>query len=103
MNVGDAGGGAVPGIGVVSDGKETYSLVKITFGNDFAIEVRDDGDIQGSRAAVDPVFAELIAMTGMDWLNGVAEFVQHAHKGCKRPSGTALGLPAGAIVLEWPE
>ena len=100
MDVGDAGGGASASVWVIGYREETYTLIEVALGNDFVIEVGNDGNVQGRGAAAHPVFAELVTVTGVDWLDGVAEFVENAGEGGEGPAGATLGLPAGTVVFE---
>ena len=63
----------------------------------------DDGDGQGRGAGFDPVFAELVAVAGMDWLHGVTDVVEKAVEGVEVPAGAAKGLPDGSVVGEGTE
>lgn len=63
----------------------------------------DDGNIHGLGAGLEPVLAKLVAVTGMDRLDRVAEVVDVAHNIIKVPTAASLSDPAIHIVLEWTE
>lgn len=90
-------------VGVVSYGEESDAGFEVPVCGDLAVEVVDHGDGQGGGARFHPVFAELVAVTGMDWLDGVADFVDEAVEGFEGPAGAALGLPYGGVVGEGTE
>jgi hypothetical protein len=52
---------------------------------------------------LDPVFANLISVTRVNWLNLVAEVVDETHHGLEVPSFAAQALPYLAVILEWSE
>ena len=76
-------------VGVVRYGKESDAGFEVPVCGDFAVEVVDYGYRQGGGARFDPVFAELVAVTGVDWLNGVADVVEEAIEGLEGPAGAA--------------
>lgn len=88
---------------VVSYGEESDAGLEVSIFGDLAVEVVDHGDGQGGGAGFHPVFAELVAVAGMDWLYGVADFVDEAVESFEGPAGTALGLPDGGVVGEGTE
>lgn len=90
-------------VGVVSYGEESDAGFEVPICGDLTVEVVDHGDGQGGGARFHPVFAELVAVTGMDWLYGVADFVDEAVEGFEGPAGAALGLPYGGVVGEGTE
>ena len=49
----------------------------------------DYGYRQGAGARFDPVFAELVAVTGVDWLDGIADVVEEAVEDLEGPAGAA--------------
>lgn len=90
-------------VGVVRYGEEADAGFEVPVCGDLAVEVVDYGDGQGGGARFDPVFAELVAVAGMDWLHGVADVVEEAVEGSKGPAGAAEGLPDGGVVGEGSE
>ena len=74
---------------VVCYGKESDAGFEVPVCGDFAVEVTDYGYRQSGGARFDPVFAELVAVTGVDWLDGVADVVEEAVEGLEGPAGTA--------------
>jgi hypothetical protein len=52
---------------------------------------------------LDPVFANLISVTRVNWLDLVAEVVDETHHGLEVPSFAAHALPYLAVILEWSE
>ena len=70
-------------VGVVCYGKESDAGLKVPICGNLAIEVADYGYRQGGGARFDPVFAELIAVTGVDRLDSVADVVEEAVEGLK--------------------
>ena len=63
----------------------------------------NDGDGQGGGAGFDPVFAELVAVAGMDWLYGIANVVEKPIEGVEIPAGAAKGLPNSSVMGEGTE
>ena len=63
----------------------------------------DHRDRQGGGAGFDPVFAELVAVAGMDRLHGVANVVEEPGEGAEGPTGAAEGFPDGGVVGEGAE
>jgi len=78
-------------------------LCELTLGLDLLVEVVDDGDVHGSGARVNPVQAELVAVSLVDGLDRVSDVVQKTGEGLEAPSLAALGLPTLAVVLEGAE
>lgn len=103
MDVSDTGAAATTVIGVVRDGEETDTLSQFTLGADLLVEVFDDGDIHGGGASLNPVLAQLVAVTVVDGLNGVAQVVQDAGEGIEGPASAAGLLPSLAVVFEGTE
>lgn len=63
----------------------------------------DYWDGKGRRAGFDPVFAELVAMARMHWLDGVADRIEESVEGGEGPAMAAEGFPDGGVVGEGPE
>ena len=103
MDVCHARAAAAAVVGVVGYGEEADAGFEVPVCGDLAVEVVDYRDGQGGGARFDPVFAELVAVTGMDWLHGVADVVKEAVEGFKGPAGAAERLPDGGVVGEGSE
>lgn len=103
VDVGDGGAASPAVVGVVRDGEEADAGLEGAVGADLAVEVVDDGDVEGLGARVDPVEAELVAVVLVDGLDRVAQVVEHAGEGLEAPALAALGLPPLAVVLEGSE
>ena len=76
-------------VGVICYGKESDARSEVPVCDNFAVEVVDYGYRQGGGARFDPVFAELVAVTGVDWLDGVADVIEETVEGLEGPAGTA--------------
>lgn len=50
-----------------------------------------------------PVFAQLIAVSRVHWLNSVPQIIEQAREKRKRPILHTLGFPDLAIIFERPE
>ena len=103
MDIRNTGRRAMSGIRVIRYGEKAHSLIDVPLGDDFAVEVGYDGDVQGCRTASDPIFAELVTVASMDWLDRVAQLVENSRKGLERPAGTTLGFPSFTVILEGTE
>ena len=90
-------------IGVVSYGEEPDARFQVSVSGNLTVEVVDYGDRQGGGAGFDPVFAELVAVAGMDRLNRVSDGVKEPVEGVEGPAGAAKGFPYGGIVGEGAE
>lgn len=85
---------------IVSYREKSYAVFKISGSDDLPVEVMDDRDVESSGTGVDPIFAELISVPGVHWLDCVAEIVQNAGEGFERPAIAALRFPYFAVILE---
>jgi hypothetical protein len=103
MQVGDARTAATAVIWVVGHRKKANPLSQMAVGTDLPVEIIDDGDSQCSGARLDPVLAQLVAVSVVDGLDGVAQVVEHAGEGLERPALTAHFFPHAAVVLEGTE
>lgn len=63
----------------------------------------DDGNVHSSGARVNPVKAELVAVSFVNGLDRVSDVVQKTRESLEAPSLAALGFPALAVVLEGTE
>lgn len=89
VDVCHAGAASATIVWVVGDGEEADSLFQFAVGTDLLVKVLDDGNVHCRRARLNPVLAELVSVTGVDRLNGVAEGVEHAGEGVKGPAAAA--------------
>lgn len=103
MDVCDARAASSSVVGVVSYGEETDAGFEIPLCGDLPVEIVDYGNGEGRGAGFDPVFAELVAVTRMHWLHGVADGVEESVHGREGPAGAAEGLPDGGVVGEGAE
>ena len=100
MKIGYTCAGSSPVIGIVADREEAHTLCQISFLSNFTVEVMQDGNIEAEAARIDPVFAELIPVTAVDWLNCITKSVEDSSEGLERPTITAKRFPELAIILE---
>lgn len=67
------------------------------------VEVWDDGDAHSGRTGLDPVFADLVAVSWVHGLDLVAQVVDEAHHGFEVPSCAAQTFPYLTIIFEGSE
>lgn len=103
MDVGYTGTASASIIWVVCDGKESNTLLQSTILANLGVKVWDDGDVEGRRARLYPVLAELVAVAVVYGLDAVAKVVDETNELLEAPAITALGLPLLEIVFEWAE
>ena len=100
MDVGDAGAASAAIVRVVRHVEETNALGQLSLRADDLVEIRNDWDIHGGRARLDPILAQLVAVAFMHGLEGVAQVVQKAGEGPKGPALATLLLPPLAVIFE---
>lgn len=100
MNISDAGAAAAAVVRIVRNVEESNALSKLTILTDLLVEVRNDGDVHSGGASLNPVLAELVAVTSVNGLNGIAEVVQNAGEGLKGPALATLLFPPLAVIFK---
>ena len=103
MDVGHRGAGSAAIVGIVTDIEETHAFLEAAFGSDLVVKVLDDGDIKSFGAGFDPVFAELVPVSGVHGLDRVPKLVEKTGELLERPTFAASLLPTLAIILKWPK
>lgn len=90
-------------IGVVGDVEEASALGQLAILANLIVEVVDNGDIESRGTSLNPVLAQLITVTGMHRLKGVAQIVNVSSDVVKGPAFAALSNPAIHIMAEGAE
>jgi hypothetical protein len=103
VDVSDGSTAATAIVGVVGNVEEANTLRELTGVADVVVEVLNDRNVHGARTGLDPVLAELVTVTGVDRLHGVAQVVNDASEGLEVPALAALGHPLAAIILKGTE
>jgi hypothetical protein len=75
-------------------------LLQTTCLTNLLVEVGYYGNVHSSRAGLDPVFADLVSVSRVHWLDLVAEIVDEAHHGLEVPSFASQTLPNLAVIFE---
>jgi hypothetical protein len=70
---------------------------------DLFVEVFDDWDVKCSRAGFNPIFADLVAVTRVNWLDLVSEIIDESHHGLKIPAFASHAFPHLTVIFKWPE
>lgn len=78
-------------------------MFESTLLTDLVVEVMDDRNVHGGRASLNPILANLVSVTWVNWVDLVAEVVNETHHGLETPSFGSQTLPDLTIILEWTE
>ena len=74
--------------------------MQISVVGNILVEVVDYGDVERRGAGIDPILAQLVAVPGMHWLNGVSQIVEYARESLKGPAFAPKRFPPFAVIFE---
>ena len=92
VDVSYGSGASMASVWIIGDAEEACPFRQVSFLDNLFVKVVNDGYVESSGTRIDPVFAKLISMSGMDWLNGIAQSIKHTSELCERPTAFASGI-----------
>lgn len=100
VDISNRGAASAAVVWVVRDVEEARALCELALFANLGVEVVNDGNVKGRGTGLNPILAQLVAVTGVDRLERVAKVVNVTSDILKGPAFAALSNPAVHVVTE---